>query len=228
MPKNTLQKLFSGKFLSEFVLAPDLLPFKSKEILKLDKDLAEYEQLFMNPDLEKHLISKNELLASFAISKAEQSTLTITEAEDVYKLVLNNANYDFISKKIKQNKKLTQKDHDKLEFFNIAKTFRKLNQNLFTINKLTLKFIKNIHLELTQGLDIFYKYLSDFTNYKSGKWRDNNKIRIGSYVPADYKEIQSSVNELIIWLKKNPTINSIAVFHTMRWLQNPFWCRIRV
>lgn len=222
MDKNKTHHPFSQDFLSEFVLAPDLLPFKDEEIVKLDKELSEYEQLFMNPDIEKHLISKNELLASFAISKAEQSSLTLKEAQDVYDLILHNQDYDFIKKKINDKQKLTQKDYEKLEFFNIAKTFRMLNQDLFQADKLTAKFIKDVHLQLTQGLDVFQKYLSGFTVYRSGQWRDNDAIRVGRYAPPPYKKIANSIKELISWIKVNNSASGIGVFHTALYALHPF------
>jgi len=128
---------FKHSFLNQFVLASSLLPFSNEEIVKLDSDLNKFEQLFLNPDIEENLISKNELLASFAISKAENSTLTLEEAKNVYDFVLNNEEYKFIRDKLKAKQKLTQKDHDKLEFFNIAKTFRNLNLNPISINDVT-------------------------------------------------------------------------------------------
>lgn len=222
MNKNIIKKPFSQKHLSEFILAPNLLPFTDKEIIKFDKELSEYEQVLMNPDIEKNLISKNELLASFAISKAEQSSLTLQEAQDVYELILKNQDYDFIQKKIQDKKNLTQKDYEKLEFFNIARTFRKLNQDLFTIDKLTPKFIKDIHLQLTQGLDIFHDYLADFTVYKSGKWRGNDSIRVGTYIPLPCKIIQKSVKELTTWLKNTKAISNVGVFHTALYALHPF------
>src|SRR3989344_6489467 len=107
MIDTTILKPFSGTFLSQFVLAPQTLPFTSEEIMALDKELTAYEQLFLNPDIEKNLITKNELLASFAISKAENSQLTLQEAQDVYTLILSDPDYDFISEKLKAKKNLT-------------------------------------------------------------------------------------------------------------------------
>ncbi len=222
MASTNIQKPFSHPFLSAFVLAPEILPFREEEVALLDKELSEYEQVFLNPDIEKNLISKNELLASFAISKAEDSQLTLKEAEDVYNLVLSDPHYDFIGEKIKAKKKLAQKDHDKLEFFNIAKAFRKLNQEPFSVDKLTPKLIKNVHRQLTQGLDIFTKYASDFTIYKSGQWRNNDLIRVGEYKPAPYHQIQTGVKELVHWLKNHHTITGIAVFHTALYDLHPF------
>lgn len=213
---------FKTSFLSSFVITSDILPFTDKEIIQYDHQLSRFEQVFLNPDIEKNLISKNELLTSFAISKAELSTLTLKEAQNVYNLILSNPDYDFISEKLKDSKKLTQKDYDKLEFFNIAKTFRFLNQNPFTFQDLNSKLILKLHQNLTQGLDIFNKYLSDFTVYKPGKWRDNDTIRVGEYIPAPYKEIKAGVQELLSWLKNNQTLTGVAVFHTALYGLHPF------
>lgn len=213
---------FSGSFLSQFVWTPRVMPFIHEEIFAIDKELTLYEQVFLNPDIENNLISKNELLASFAISKAENSLLTLKEAQDVYQLVLSDLNYDFIGQKLKSHKKLTQKDYDKLEFFNIAKTFRGQNQAGFSIENLTPLKICSLHQGLTQGLDVFKQYLPDFTVYKSGIWRDNDQIRVGSYVPAPYTEIEAGVKELIKWLENHQTVTGVAVFHTALYGLHPF------
>lgn len=216
------QKPFAHTFLSQFVFTPTLLPFTDEEIVKIDRQLGEYEQVFLNPDIERSLISRNELLASFAISKAENSTLTLQEAQDVYDVILANEEYTFMSDKLKAKQKLTRKDYEKLEFFNIAKTFRGLNQSPIKINDLTPKLIRGIHQNLSQGLDIFAEYLTDFTIYKAGKWRDNDLIRVGTYVPASFEEIEKGVEELISWLKKNQNITGVALFHTALYALHPF------
>ena len=206
----TILKPFSGTFLSDFVWTPQTLPFTSEEMISLDHDLSVYEQAFLNPNIEKNLISKNELLASYAISKAEDSKLSLQEAQGVYNLILSDPNYDFIREKLEAKKKLTNKDHDQLEFFNILKTFRNINREPFTIDDLTPLTIRELHTNLTKGLDIFKEYLSGFTVYKSGTWRDNDLIRVGSYMPAPHPEIGKGVIELIAWLKENQTITGIA------------------
>jgi Fic family protein len=222
MTKTAIIKPFSHPFLSQFLLIPELLPFNNEEIVSLDQDLSKYEQVFLNPEVERSLITKNELLASFAISKAENSQLTMKEAQDVYALLLSDPTYDFVGKKLKAKIKLTQKDYDQLEFFNIAKTFRSLCQHPFTIPEITPERILDIHRQLTQGLDIFNKYISGFTVYKSGVWRDNDLIRVGEYVPAPFAEIESGIKELIAYLKTHQTIIGIAVFHTALYGLHPF------
>lgn len=218
----TIKNPFKTNFLSSFVITPDTLPFLNQEIIQYDHELSRFEQVFLNPDIEKSLISKNELLTSYAISKAELSTLTLQEAQDVYNLVLANPDYDFVRIKLKNNKKITQKDYDKLEFFNIARIFRNLNQNPFTFEDLNPQLILKLHQNLTQGLDIFEKYLTDFTAYKSGRWRDNDTIQVGQYIPAPHKEIENGVRELIHWLKDNKTVTGVAIFHTALYGLHPF------
>ena len=213
---------FSSSFLSSFVYTPELSFFTNDEIILMEEKLNKFEQIILNPEIEKGLITKNELLASYAISKAENSTLTLAEAQDVHKLILSNPNFDFLKEKIQNNKKLTQKDHDKLEFFNIAKTYRKLSALNFNIKDLNIEFIKKIHFDLTSGLDIFSEFLFDFTSYKSGHLRDNNDIRIGDYSPSNYIEIETGVDELIVWIIKNPNPISVAIFHTALYALHPF------
>ena len=215
-------KPFAHTFLSEFVFAQNLLPFSDKEIENIDHELSDYEQVFLNPDIERNLISRNELLASFAISKAENSTLTLQEAQDVYSLVLAHKEYTFIADKLKREEKLTRKDYEKLEFFNIAKTFRSLSESPLTIESINSNDIRQIHKNLSLGLDVFEKYLPDFTVYKSGNFRDNDMIRVGAYIPAPFETIEKGVEELLSYLKNNKTITGVALFHTALYALHPF------
>lgn len=220
MNSTTILKLFNKPFLDQLILTPSLLPFTDREILQLDSDLNQYEQLFLDPDIEKNLISKNELLASFAISKAENSSLTLQEAQELYAFILSNKDYSFISEKIKAKKKITRKDYEKLEFFNIAKTFR--NSQTIRIEDVTPQFIQELHTQLTQGLDIFQSYLPDFDVYRSGQWRNSDTIRVGTYSPAPYVLINEGVSELLDWLKNHQTITSVGIFHTALYALHPF------
>lgn len=222
MANITTKKPFIHAFLSQFVFTQTLLPFTDDEIIKIDMQLEEYEQVFLNPDIERSLISRAELLASFAISKAEDSSLTLQEAQDVYNVILAKEEYTFISDKLKTKQKLTRKDYEKLEFFNIAKTFRTLNQSPIKINDLTPSLIRDIHLTLSRGLDIFAKFLPEFTIYKSGNFRDNDTIRVGTYIPAPFQGIEKGVAELVSWIKKNQNITSVALFHTALYALHPF------
>ena len=213
---------FTSRFLADFILTPSLIPFADEEVVNLDKELTRHEQIFLNPEISRNLISRNELLASFAISKAEKSQLTLAEAKEVYELVLGDPDYNFIAQKLKIKKSLTQKDHDRLEFFNIARTFRLLNRQKSRLADLNPEFIRKLHRDLTLGLDLFKDYLADFTVYKSGNWRDNDLIRVGNYAPATYPEIPAGIKELVNLVKNKPRVSSVAIFHTGLYALHPF------
>lgn len=215
-------KPFITPFLSQYIFTQSLLTVTDEDIRKLDRELSTYERLFLNPDIERLLMSKNELLASFAISKAENSQLTLKEAQDVYALLLTDPSYNFIGNKLKTKTTLTQKDHDKLEFLNIVKAFRIFNQRVYDFNEITPSLLLAIHTEVTKGMDVFKNYLSDFTVYKAGTWRDNDFIRVGSFVPAPFSQIIQGTSELITWLRAHPTPTSIALFHTALYALHPF------
>lgn len=219
---NIYNQLNLNDYLGGFVFTPNLLPFTNDEILSLDKELYHYEQLFLSPDVERYLIGKNEMLTSFAISKAEDSKLSLKEAQEMYDLVLNKREYHFLGRKIKAKFALVKKDYEKLEFFNIAKTFRDLNRSRFALSDLTPEFIKELHQKVSLGMDIFKKYLSDFTVYKSGRWRDSNDIRVGDYIPPPFEKVEGGVLELISWLKDNLSPVSVAAFHTALYALHPF------
>lgn len=207
--------MFSDKFLSNFTINWGILPLNEAVIIALDKEVEIYEGKQTNPDIENNLYRKNELFASFAISKAENSQLTFKEAEEVYRIVIG-------SKKLAEKKKLSQKDHDKLEFFNIVKVFREVNSFIIDIKNIDFNFIKKLHLDLTAGLDIFVDYLPGFDVYRSGKFRNDDNIRVGDYIPAPFTEIESGVQELLSWIKKDLTVKNIGLFHVALYSIHPF------
>lgn len=79
MSQDIVQHLFSTPFLADFVLAPSLLPFTDKEVLDLDQELSQYEQLFLNPEVEEKIIVKREsgraTYYRFNFSAPEEETL---------------------------------------------------------------------------------------------------------------------------------------------------------
>lgn len=206
--------IFTSNLLAKFSFDEKTLPFKEQELIDFDKQLENYEKTHLNPDLEKTLITKNEILASFAISKAEGSKLTLQEANRLHKDLVTDSTPDFIEEKLSRNEELTAKDHDKLEFLNIAETFREMNSQKFELKNLDLNYIKKIHRQLTANMDLFKDHLPNFDIYQPGKFRDNNLIRVGNYTPPDYTVIKENSVELIDYLKNEPSINRIALFHT--------------
>lgn len=215
-------QLFPKGFLSELTLNREALPFNNDDLTNLDRQISAFEKAQITPEIEKNLITKNELWASFAISKAENSQLSLAQAKQIFDDLAANPKYNFIREKLKEGKKLTICDHDRLEFLNILSTFREINRQKPILNSLTEKNILQIHAQLTQNMDIFQKYLSDFDVYRSGKFRNANNIVVGDYVPPDFSEIKPAIHTLIDFIKKNPTIENVAVFHTALYAVHPF------
>lgn len=222
MPLTTSTYLFHTPFLSSFVFAPEVVPFKDTEIVTLDQELSEFEQHFLNPDVERAFTTKNELFTSFAISKAEQSKLSLSEAQQLHQLLVADPEYNFIAKKLRSKKRLTQRDYDQLEFFNIVKTIRFFNRTSFSLDDLTVSFIQQLHSQLTKGLDIFIDHLPNFDAYTAGQWRDTDTVRVGEYQPAPYTQIHEGVEELVNWLKQSAGITTVALFHTALYALHPF------
>ena len=227
MIKNTLKlaKLFKQPFLSTFFVDFDNLPLSENFLRGSDDVLSVYEKKGIDWQLEKSLRQRNDFLVSFAVSKAENSALTLAEAEDVYKLITVGASkkdYAFLRRKLDKGEKLTQKDHDRLEYFNIAKTFRELNETGIKIKDLSPELIISLHQKLTAGLDVFFNHLDQFETYHSGSFRGDDLTRVAKFIPAPHQEIRASVAELIIWLKKNPSALNVFVFHAALYALHPF------
>lgn len=215
-------QLFQQPFLRTFFWSSDLLLVDELFLKTVDSDLAAYESSSIDWQLEESLRSRNNLLASYAVSKAEQSALTLAEAQDVYQLISQQPDYNFLQSKISSGRKLKQKDYDQLEYFNIVKAFHRVDNDGFKIDDLTADFILDLHRELTFGLDVFADYLVSFEPYHSGCWRTDNLTRVGDFQPAPCSEIQDSVTELIAWLKQQPSAINIFIFHAALYALHPF------
>lgn len=213
---------FSHQFLQTFFLNEKLLPWTEKELADFDRELLSYEKSLVGIDVKKGLIDRNELLVSYAISKAEDSSLTLLEAKELRRHLIANPDYNFLSEKLKTGRKLVKKDYEELEFFNIIKVFRKYSDRKLSLNDFTPEFILNVHAELTANLDLFVEYLSGFDVYKSGQWRDNDRIRVGVFIPAPYEQVISGVEELAEFIKTNPGAINIALFHGALYALHPF------
>ncbi|MBU1200822.1 Fic family protein [Patescibacteria group bacterium] len=212
----------TNKYLSQLQFHPGKIPFSNKEIQDLDQELSLYEKKFLNPDIEANLISKNELFASFAISKAEDSNLTLVQAQNIYKFIKDNRQWNLIEQKINNQEELTQTDYEKLEYFNIIKTFRNLNQKPFKLADLSVDLLKDIHAQLTAGMDIFKEHIFQFEVYNSGHLRKNDNIKVGDYQPSPAKDLNRNITDFINWLKNNFTITNVAIFHNALYALHPF------
>ena len=165
------------------------------------------------------------MLTSFAVSKAENSNLTLKEAEDIYKVIKSGSlgsNFLFLENKLKNGEKLDKKDHDKLEYGDIANGFNYFSEKGIKIKDLSLDLILDIHNRLTIGLDVFADYLDNFETYRSGQIRNDNKTKVGKYTPVNNSQIEENIKELIAWLKKNPSAINVFIFHIALYAIHPF------
>lgn len=217
--------ILENGFLNTFFISEENLPLSESFLRDSDNLLASYEKNNIDWPLEKSLRERNDILFSFAVSKAENSNLTLAEAQDVYDYLEKNKEqkeYSLIYKKIKKGEKLKQKDHDQLEYFNILKTFQDFNEKGIKIKDLNISFLKDLHKRLTIGLDVFADHLSGFETYNSGFLRSDDKVRVANFIPAPHEEIEKDVKNLISWLQKNPSATNIFIFHASLYAIHPF------
>lgn len=216
---------FKTGFLSTFFLYRDKIRPNEALLRELDKLAAAYEKKEIDQESLILLRRRNLLLFSFAVSKAENSTLTLAEAEEAYQAVVNGSFGDSLSvlkKKLISGGTLTQKDHDRLEYANIAKVVNSLEGRKIELKDIDSEFIITLHRELTEGLDIFAEHLSGFEPYHSGHLRRDDETRVGDYVPAPAKEIKDDIETLLSWLKNNPSTENAFIFHAALYAIHPF------
>ena len=77
------------------------MPFGDNLLNDLDLAVNSFEKSVKDPNIEKYLISKTNYSPPFAISKAENSALTMTEAKELWERINNNPDFDLLSAKIK-------------------------------------------------------------------------------------------------------------------------------
>jgi Fic family protein len=216
---------FKSPFLSKFFLIFDKISFNEDDLIRMDNLLNSYSKQEIDWQLEDDLQDSNQMLVSFAVSKAENSNISMKEAENIYYAIKEGTlgnDFLFLKEKLQKKKRLSQSDHDKLEYKNIASAFNYFSDKGIKIKDLNLDLILEIHSKLSLGLDVFSDYLSEFETYQSGKLRCNNDTRVGKYLPVNYLEIKENINELISWLKKNPSIINVFVFHVALYAIHPF------
>ena len=227
----TIQPIFKGEtyfrkpFLSTFFVNIKRLALNEEKLLAADSVLASYEKTEIDFHLEKALRFHNDFLTSFAISKTENSALTVEEAKELYREINNedgNKKLKLLKSKIAKGKTLTKKDHDRLEYYNIAKTLAESQNSGFKLADLNIDFIIGLHKQLTFGLDIFDGILEGFECYHSGKLRADDKTRVADYQPAPYLEIKENLEELINWFKVNPSAINLFIFHAALYSIHPF------
>lgn len=221
----TVERYFSQPFLSTFFINVKRLPFQEEDLKSIDQALSTYEKIEIDYQLDKVLKLRNDFLFSFAISKAENSKLSLLEADEIYKLITSRSSkapFKILAEKLSKGAYLTQKDHDRLEYYNIVQTFQSLSKKDIGLADLSLDFIADLHRQLTIGLDVFTDKLSGFEPYHSGCFRGDDKTRVADFKPAPHNEIEGSIIELLSWIKKNPSAINVFIFHAALYALHPF------
>jgi len=165
---------------------------------------------------------------SFAMSKAEYSTLTVKEAIEIQKKEIDKINdhyFNDIKDEINQlsiyeknYQKQLQALHDKLEYYNIANTIKYISESniaeIIKKNGLDDGVLLDLHYRLTIGLDeLFYWKLNGYDPYFSWKFRTKNNIKVWTKLVLDHNLIKEHLDN-IKWLSKNiSSLSDIFYLH---------------
>lgn len=210
-------------FLGQFVLTDANILIPDETLVSLDQEVSHFEAAVPG-DVRSQLISRNELLTSFAISKAEKTNrLTIDEMRQIRAAnsggggprPYNDSDHEVLKK--------PKKAHDRLEYANILRTFRwSLEEGNITAGNLSIDLIRRVHAGLTEGLDFFEDKIMEFDPYRPGIIRDNDEIRVKEYKPIDAKNIVTELEGLIHFYRGAPSLHNLGLFHAGLYALHPF------
>lgn len=211
-------------FLGQFVLTDANILIPDEMLISLDREVSHFEAAVPG-DVRSQLISRNELLTSFAISKAEKTNrLTIEEMRQIRAAMnsglegpgpYNESDHEALKK--------PKKAHDRLEYANILRTFRwSLEEGSITAGNLSVDLIRRVHTGLTEGLDFFEDKIMEFDPYRPGRIRDNDEIRVREYKPVDATNIVNELEELIRFYRETPSLRNLGLFHAGLYALHPF------
>ncbi len=158
---------------------------------------------------------------SFAISSAEDSDLTLQDSKKI--VILPEIEARLI--KYRENRNLSSKQkYDQLEFENVKTVEEKIGG--ITFNDLTTETLRNLHYELTVGLDEYCKD-AGVSRYHSGKFRSSDDTRVGkirTYSPPSHAQIPHLLDLLIAELRRRKKIHLVDIleFHILLYAIHPF------
>lgn len=191
---------------------------KESELLKkADKYLGILNKEY--PELQ--LLANDEFEVTFALTKAEFSELTREEARYIYD------NYKDTTLSAKEffnttsNEEGIQKQHDKVEYFNILKTIRyirKDNRKLYNRVKkdgITSELLLELHVMLTDSLDELFlnKWVKHYSPYFQGTFRDKDNVVVGWMRPGRAANIPNVLDDINKRSKEVKTIEDIFIIH---------------
>jgi fido (protein-threonine AMPylation protein) len=116
---------------------------------------------------------------------------------------------------------------DRLELANIMKVYRRVSSGGIKAKDLSIDLLKELHTQLSQGLDTF-DYLPGFDRYYAGKIRASNHIAVRDtktgfeYRPVDYQQVKENIESILEYYRENPSITSVNILNIALYAVHPF------
>lgn len=205
----------------------EILGFKKpKDYLYEPRIVEEAKQIFNQLPLRRIglkplLIEQTVFEETFAISTAEDSELSQKMAKTIEVSPEQTARLI----KYKENKNLTAiQKYDQLEFENIRAAVNQVSS--FSFKDLNLELIKNLHHDLTIGLDEYVK-IKGISAYHPGTFRHSDEVKVGklkAYTPPKFQKIPELLQLLFEHFARRRKINlyDILEFHVLFYAIHPF------
>ena len=183
---------------------------------------------------DEDLSNFNELYGSYAISKAEDSTLTLLEAQETARLdfwALSQYGYTIaqqvhaLDPSSKTYQKKLKKLHDRLEFLNILQVFRTINasEHIQSQRLCTVERLCEIHEWLTKDLDeLFDGKLQWYEPYHSWQLRAKDNISIRKYYPIKADIMPAVLQDACREANSLTSIDEIFSLHAFMYHIHPF------
>ena len=213
-----------AEFIRQFYFDPAQLRLPDHILVELDRQITNYET-GVPFDVRQYLISRSEVLASLAISKAEQTNLLKeADASEIQRRLNADPEYDPLNDKDVKN----EKDRlDRLELANIMKVYRRVSSGGIKAKDLSIELLKELHIKLSQDLDKF-DYLPGFDRYYAGRIRAGNHIAVRDrttgfeYRPVDYQQVEENIESILEYYRENSSITSLNILNIALYAVHPF------
>lgn len=210
----------------DFYFNDEDLNFTDDFLKTFDSRIASYEYAALS-NLRQALTERNELFASFAITKAEQTNnIRLSEAKLLYNEITKNPDFK-LTPDTRGKIDTIISAHNSQEFIGIAKAFKwaSIPGNI-TADTLSIDLLKKLHAMMTGELDQFEKIMTQagkkFNSYRPGKLRNSNDIAVASYRPIPYVDIEDELHTAISFYKKKPSLQALGIFQLVLYGIHPF------
>jgi Fic family protein len=230
------QNIFRHSFLRGFSVETDNIRLDDAVLKSMDDEVSAYE-LASPSDVRQALINRNEIMSSYAISQAEDSsTITPKQASGIRNSYDADPGLKF-TVDMSRGVQGIEKAFDSQEYLNILRTFRWVSNRGVAKEELSVETLRRIHGMLTESMDAFVEAFHDvapevvavakktegkFHPYRSGRLRETNTVVVGNYHPADFRQISSAVRDAIDFYKSSPSLRNLNIFTTALYAIHPF------